>query len=142
MLCELKRCYPKETGGVLMGQRNDNNIILSHYIGPGPKAIHKHFSFMPDDKYQQQEISKIYTRTNREITYLGDWHSHPYNKAYLSGMDKDVLKKIADYNDARLADPVMIIIGTRPFETSAWIYHRKGYQKTSVFQRIEIELKI
>lgn len=123
ILVETIKQMPFETGGVLIGYwGNEWEAVVTEVIGPGPKAIHKKYSFVPDHKYHEREIREAYVKTGRTETYLGDWHTHPKTNAYLSNQDKSTIYKIADYKEARLEKPLMMILGTQPFGLSAWVY--------------------
>lgn len=113
---------PNETGGILMGRKTKSCFLISHIIGPGPKAIHNKSSFIPDNDYHTKEIENIHRETSGMIEYLGDWHTHPGEEAYLSRRDKTTLKTIAEYEPARLPEPLMMILGTYPFELKCWRY--------------------
>jgi integrative and conjugative element protein (TIGR02256 family) len=123
---------PCETGGVLMGYwGSEGEAVVTAIIGPGPKAVHKLSSFVPDDAYHKQEISRHYQQSGQTETYLGDWHTHPFSKAYLSDPDKKTLRKIADFKHARLAKPLMMILGTQPFGLTVWAHtYVKRYCRT------------
>lgn len=140
MLHELELWTPKESGGVLMGYREGSQLWITHLIGPGPKAVHERFSFTPDNEFHEKAIAAIFHQTKGRSTYLGDWHTHPDNKAYLSGLDKQALKNIATYPLARLSQPVMIIMGSRPFEVKAWLLRSGGLMKYSSFSSLQVVL--
>ena len=123
LLEEALRKMPLETGGILLGYRSSGEeIIVTTIAGPGPKAGHRTNSFVPDDAYHRQAIRQHYQQSGRTEVYLGDWHTHPYAAAYLSERDKKTLRKIADFEFARLPNPLMLIIGTRPFQARAWTH--------------------
>lgn len=126
MLKEMLIWYPKETGGVLMGYKKEKEIGITHIIGPGPDAIHELYSFTPDNDYHEKEIARVYSSTGKDISYIGDWHTHPNNAAYLSSRDKRTLKNIASYKPSRLPEPLMIVLGTFPFEVKGWILKKGG----------------
>jgi len=130
---EMNKWYPNETGGVLIGYWNENQI--TQLIDGGPNAVRSKTSFAPDHKYQVDVISQIYKLSNRTETYLGDWHTHPDSKAYLSSTDKKTFHKIATYKPARLSMPLMIIVGTKPLELKAW-----GHEFHRFLKRRNIEL--
>lgn len=113
-ISESERWCPKETGGVLMGYWSDNDVVITNLIGPGPKAVHKRRSFTPDDQWQANEIAKIYNESKRVITYLGDWHSHPYGAPELSIKDLVTLFRVARHKPARAPKPVMGILHNNP----------------------------
>lgn len=91
---EMNKWYPNETGGVLIGYWNENQPVITQLIDGGPNAVRSKTSFIPDHKYQVDVISKIYKSSNRIETYLGDWHTHPDAKAYLSSTDKKTFNLI------------------------------------------------
>lgn len=120
---------PLETGGVLMGYWGSaNEAVITAVIGPGPKAMHKKRSFRPDSAYHEQEIARLYAESGRTETYLGDWHTHPGAAAYMSFRDEETLNTIANYQEARLQRPLMMILGTDPFALRAWTRSpKKGF---------------
>jgi integrative and conjugative element protein (TIGR02256 family) len=129
--------FPKETGGVIMGYQNESDYFITQLIGPGPKAIHDLRSFNPDGEFHEKEIASIYNESKGRVTYLGDWHTHPTEGAYLSELDKSTLRKIANYLPARLAKPLMLILGSHPFEIKCWRYD-KNFVSYFTFQKLEI----
>jgi integrative and conjugative element protein (TIGR02256 family) len=136
LLTEFEMHFPKETGGVIMGYKQTHNFYITHLIGPGPKAIHSARSFIPDDEYHEREIACVYNSSNGKLTYLGDWHTHPTEGAYLSELDKSTLRKIANYKPARLPKPLMLILGSQPLELKCWKYD-SGRLVYNQFQKIE-----
>lgn len=138
IVAEAERVSPLETGGVLLGYwvEEKSDVVVTHMIGPGPKAIHKRFRFAPDHRYQSAEITRIHAEhqcaQSYDIGYLGDWHTHPGSCAYLSGYDRATLKRIALTQSARAPQPVMFIFGQAstnrsvpgygaPWQPAAWL---------------------
>jgi integrative and conjugative element protein (TIGR02256 family) len=121
ILSETIKWMPKETGGILIGYKGINGqTVITKIVGPGTNAIHRLDSFIPDYNYHEKEIERIYYESNRQESYIGDWHTHPNSPAYLSEKDKITLKRIAKHKEARLEKPVMMILGTRPFQLKVW----------------------
>ena len=116
--------YPLETGGVLIGYTGGlagTEVVIVAVTGPGPNAQHTETSFEPDHEYQAQKIARIYRASKGVNTYLGDWHSHPNSPADLSRRDKKTLKHIAGHAPARMARPVMAILGDdSPWALKVW----------------------
>ncbi len=137
---ETNRWLPLETGGMLLGYKDINHdIIITNLIDSGPEAVHKKKSFIPDGNYQQSELNKIYKESNSITTYLGDWHSHPLDHAYMSWLDRKTIKKIAKTETAREPNPIFIIIGTLLTEAKCWKYNKKKYKNIEL---LEIKLFI
>lgn len=108
---------PLETGGVLMGYIATNgDVVVTDIIGPGDNAIHKKYSFYPDQDFQLKKIERIYFESSKSNTYLGDWHSHPHSKPSLSNRDKKTLGNIASDQGSQNNNPVMVVLGSHPDE--------------------------
>jgi integrative and conjugative element protein (TIGR02256 family) len=145
---ELKRqgsdTMPFETGGCLMGYwaKEFTEVVITHIIGPGPHAAHGKFYFFPDSSWQDEEIAKIYSDTDRLITYLGDWHSHPADNSSLSFIDKWTMMRIGQHKAARVKSPLMGVIHTPPYwdltiyckrkRTKARLYSGREYVRFQV----------
>lgn len=132
---------PFETGGILMGYWGSaTEAVITAVIGPGPKAVHKKRAFRPDSAYHEQEIARLYAQSGRTETYLGDWHTHPGAAAYMSFRDEETLSTIANHKEARLQTPLMMILGTRPFELRAWAhsYKKSLFSFKSAFTRCTV----
>lgn len=103
---------PRETGGMLLGYNADNgDTVATTIIGPGPRAKHRRFGFVPDPDYQQSLLEEHFYATNGRETYLGDWHTHPGGSAHLSFTDKRTLARIARTETSGTSYPIMAIIG-------------------------------
>lgn len=155
IVAEADRRHPLETGGVLLGYRakEGREFVVTHTIGPGPKAVHKRGRFVPDHRYQLAEIARLYAEQSRleshALAYLGDWHTHPGSGAYLSGRDRMTLRRIALTKSARAPQPVMLILGqspspgnspvqSTPWQPKAWT----GTMKGSRFAHWSLETRI
>lgn len=133
--------YPLEVGGVLIGYINNDKVVVTDIVGPGPKAKHKRNSFLPDYKYQEEKIKKIYKQSDRTKVYIGDWHTHPNGSNELSGSDIKVLENISGYSKAKLPFPNMAILSGK---NEKWVikFWQFRYQKFTIlkFSRRIIEL--
>jgi integrative and conjugative element protein (TIGR02256 family) len=136
MELEAAERFPRETGGVLTGfWSSATEAVITSAVGPGPRAIHREFSFVPDNDYHVAEVKRIYLESNQVETYLGDWHTHPKGSGRLSKTDMKTLKHIAKSPHARVPHPLMAILsGEKEWKLNAWRYSR-----TSYFGRVEFE---
>jgi integrative and conjugative element protein (TIGR02256 family) len=132
---------PKETGGILMGYRScAGESIITDIVGPGKLAKHEHSSFSPDQLFHQKEIARIYRKSKRLITYLGDWHTHPHSHPYLSPTDKTTINSIATYSAARLTNPLMLIVSPPGNDAKVWEYRKDGETFKTIYQECDIIL--
>jgi integrative and conjugative element protein (TIGR02256 family) len=110
-----------------MGYRvaESRETVVTHLIGPGPRAIFKEDSFTPDVDFQQAEIDRLYQGSGRKDTFLGDWHTHPRSTPSLSLTDHAAIRAIAGDPLSRQPNPIMAILaGGDPWRLMAWRYNR------------------
>lgn len=121
MIAEAKRTNPLETGGILMGYwvAPSAEAVIVGQVGPGPRATHRRYSFEPDYEWQEAEIARIYRKSHRQHTYLGDWHTHPSGTSRLSWKDLRAMREIAQCRDARVVVPIMALLSG----ASSWSLH-------------------
>jgi integrative and conjugative element protein (TIGR02256 family) len=136
MLLEAYRSLPNETGGILLGywSVSSNAAVVTNVLGPGPAADHRPMSFSPDADFQVGEIARVFNASGGVQTYLGDWHTHPNGRAYLSGRDIATLRTIAEYPEADLPFPLMCVVGlcSRRPEIAIWQYVRRRARRPKV----------
>jgi integrative and conjugative element protein (TIGR02256 family) len=101
-----------ETGGVLLGYRNDNFINVLKASLPGPKAIHEYQYFQADPDYVDMVIDEEYANSEGKIVYLGEWHTHPQLIPKPSPKDLQSLDEIAESKGDFC---IMLIIGSLEF---------------------------
>lgn len=130
MQLEAQRRAPLETGGVLMGHwaEDQAGVVIADVVGPGPKAVHKRMSFVPDHLYQEREIARLYRESGRRVTYLGDWHSHPEGPLELSVIDRLTQLRIGKHLTARAPRALMALVaGGHPWTLGVWQLERRKW---------------
>ncbi len=146
MLAEADRTFPNETGGVLIGYwvKQYEEAVITHATGPGPHAVHRSNSFVPDSEYQEMEIKKHYHTSERLHIYLGDWHTHPRERAYLSSTDRRTLRKIATHSEARARVPLMAVLGEDPeWILKVWRYIPPRFGRFHLtIKTVSLQLKV
>lgn len=101
----------RETGGALLGWREDDQTVVAHVLGPGPNAVHRQHSFEPDGPWQQRQGAHIYRDSGRMVTFLGDWHTHPFGAPMPSSQDSKTATMLADDPRFRTPVPLYAILG-------------------------------
>lgn len=86
-------------------------VVITNATGPGPHAEHSPSFYKPDNEWQHDEAIRIYEEFN--VSYLGDWHSHPYPSDYLSSDDRRTLRIISRHDNGRVPCPLMLILHDR-----------------------------
>ncbi len=135
MLAEGLRTFPLETGGILMGFEADEHLFVTTVIGPGPWAVHRRRSFIPDTDWQLARVAEVYARSGRTEHYLGDWHTHPRGSTTASLRDLLAARSIARHSPARCPRPIMLIMGVARadrVELAAYRWRRGLLRRVSV----------
>jgi integrative and conjugative element protein (TIGR02256 family) len=129
MIAEARQFVPKETGGVFMGYRTRDSVVITDMFGSGPNAIHAPTFYRPDLAHERSEIERIYEQSNRMHSYLGDWHTHPSGLLRLSRKDKIALRTVANCREARAERPITAILAGRD---ERWQFHIWEYAKSAI----------
>ena len=111
LYAEARRRPFVETGGALLGWRNESDGVVARVLGPGPGAIHGLSHFEPDFEWQVDRGREIYAESARTIAYLGDWHTHPRGHPRPSRQDGKAARQIAEDADFRAPEPLYAIAG-------------------------------
>ncbi len=92
---EARRWPDRETGGILVGLRRSQGIVVTHATGPGPRAMHSPLAFAKDTPYLQRVLDYLFGCFR--VNYLGVWHQHPPDMPYPSAGDlRSAWQDIAD----------------------------------------------
>ena len=67
---------PKETGGVLLGFRSANNVVVTRVL-PVPDGASTGVSFRLSVARAQRAVDGVSPGTTGPIGFVGDWHVHP-----------------------------------------------------------------
>lgn len=137
--------YPLETGGILAGYwAESGEAVVQCVSGPGPNADKKTDHFSPDYDYQERWIAELYALSGGDYTYLGDWHSHPGDRAgSLSRLDVSVAQKIASFEPARVHSPLMMLLfGTaESWSVKCWAGRRRWLCFRSM-KMVELDIQL
>ncbi|PAU93707.1 hypothetical protein CK503_11185 [Aliifodinibius salipaludis] len=105
---------PNETGGVLVGYINtkDEIIYISDSLKSPSDSIEYPDSYTRGKNNLLEELEKYDKVTANQITYIGEWHSHPDNCSVdPSPDDKKLFEWLKTYREIDSLPPVMLIVG-------------------------------
>jgi len=103
-----------ETGGVLAGYTDEGgDIVITDASEPGPKAIKLPTKFEKDVEYCQAFLDHLFTISDKQIIYVGEWHSHPSHRNKPSGVDIKSLTDISFQKEYLTDMPTMIILSNK-----------------------------
>lgn len=119
---------PNEFGGILIGHYAPDKR-MAHLTAVIPA---KAYQASPTRFERRAELLNEYLENLREATqgqthYLGEWHTHPNQRAFPSQLDRKALSDIAADPQVEIANPLLIIIGAhhgKP-ECSCYVQYRQ-----------------
>lgn len=126
--------FPNETGGILVGRRQDQNLLVLAATDSGPNALESPERFRRDGPYSQIRLEQLMRLHGEGTTYLGEWHSHPNLAALPSPTDVAALTEISVDPDYRTDSPLMLIVALAAPEAgptigaSIYLAGRTGYR--------------
>jgi integrative and conjugative element protein (TIGR02256 family) len=114
-----------EKGGIFLGRYRGQHIEVTDITLPQNTDIAGRFFFNRCSPFHQQYANKQWQESNSEITYIGEWHTHPERTPTPSQQDiSEWRSKLADNNETQL----LCIIG----QQSDWFgYYQKGVISSS-----------
>ena len=107
---------PNETGGVLIGNFDTLNRVCSivDFIPSPPDSVEWPVSYIRGCRGLRDRVDEVQRRTLGQITYVGEWHSHPDGIA-ASPSNEDL--KAFSWIDAHMGreslPAIMLIVGER-----------------------------
>ncbi|WP_111308028.1 Mov34/MPN/PAD-1 family protein [Confluentibacter sediminis] len=117
-----KAHYPNEYGGFLIGYYSDDKKILTITDTILPKKYNATPSlFMRDNIGVKQHFKNFYKEKPKKY-YVGEWHTHPNNKAIPSITDIKAINSIRNDKDVAILNPVLLIIGYTDNHTEIGFY--------------------
>ena len=76
-----------EAGGLLMGKRRGPHFEITAATPPQPDDLRSRYQFVRFADGHQQLAQALWSASNGEDTYLGEWHTHPEDCAKPSDID-------------------------------------------------------
>ena len=77
----------REAGGILIGYRRRSHLHIVEATFPFERDRRSRFTFHREDSRHSQIASSRWAASNRRADYLGEWHTHPEERATPSNID-------------------------------------------------------
>ncbi|WP_367187542.1 Mov34/MPN/PAD-1 family protein [Phenylobacterium sp.] len=103
----------KETGGVLIGQYEDDGAvaIVAEATASPRGSFFGAFTFRRAPAGLRSLLAERWSNGQH---YLGEWHSHPGELPEPSGRDRETMVKIAADHRYACREPLLLILGESP----------------------------
>jgi integrative and conjugative element protein (TIGR02256 family) len=111
-----------ETGGILLGTDDGQEIVIRHAGGPGPKARRESHRFLRDLAHAQQ-LAELAWREDQS-QWIGEWHTHPSGDLTPSNYDLEAYARHLHDPELNFKRFLTIIVGLARMDeitAVAWI---------------------
>jgi len=124
--------YPNETGGILIGQYNDNMTAeIVTIAGPSKDSRSWKTRFNRGTKGINKLLAEYWAQG---LYYLGEWHFHPNGTPSPSGIDNNTMKSISNNSKYNCPEPIAIIVSGNQNN-----YNQKSYLYSSNGNKFEMK---
>ena len=108
-----KEKLPNETGGILVGSYDfaHNICYIVDTIDSPSDSLEYPCAYIRGSNGLYEKICEIERITVGNLTYIGEWHSHPTDSTIPSNDDRKLLHAIAEYTFTQSSPGCMMIIG-------------------------------
>ncbi|MFC4029223.1 Mov34/MPN/PAD-1 family protein [Zunongwangia endophytica] len=126
------KCYPKEFGGILIGEYTEDFKTLNIRDTILPKKYKgESYSFERSITGLVEHLKKIYQLKPSQY-YVGEWHTHPDGSTHYSNTDLNSMIEIADCKTVNIQNPVLLILSvnkSKVNDLSLYVYDNKKLLK-------------
>lgn len=130
IISETAKQLPMETGGILLGYREDVNMVVTHALVVGDENV-THTRYIRNDVTANAILAEFLAeRAEDDPTgYVGEWHSHPAPQGP-SQIDLGALRETAKASNGPIALVIHALGGDKPF--FGGIARRQLFGRTAV----------
>lgn len=130
---ETKKNPEIETGGILIGHKNENgSVTITLASEPGINARKEKSGFSKDIESCQKILDETYENSSGKEIYVGEWHYHPCKNYDPSNTDLKSLSEIASDKEYITTKPIMIILSNEGNASCTVHPIDKKYYKTEI----------
>src|SRR6266568_3324871 len=109
-----------ESGGILLGSIRGPHLEISGFTRPGPEDQRAPFHFVRQDAKHQSAAERAWASSQRTITFVGEWHTHPIGKPIPSSIDRKSWSALA----RRTKHPMLFLLAA-PAKWTGFLANRR-----------------
>jgi integrative and conjugative element protein (TIGR02256 family) len=112
------RFWQREAGGLLFARIDLPIISVCSITGPRRRDRRSRYSYRPDECAEQREIDEMF---QRDLHFVGCWHTHPEDVASPSHVDIRNTAECVKRSHHALNGFVMVIVGRNALPESLFV---------------------
>ena len=133
------RPRPWEIGGWLLGYwlDDDSGVVITHATPPALRGSALGITIDGRGGHSRR-FSEAWEASGGQVTFLGDWHTHPRSEPVPSSQDEKAVRQLAEDESYGTPTPLMVIVkvgalpGSRTRPRVAYYLRRVGGEITSL----------
>ena len=110
-----------ESGGILLGFRRGRHTHVSDVTVPTKRDLRRRMAFFRHATDHQRVATRRWKESGETMDYVGEWHTHPEDDPFPSGVDLQHWREIAS---AASRPMVFLIVGRQGNWYGAGLNHR------------------
>lgn len=125
-----------ENGGILLGKVTDDyfRVTITNITEPTLFDKKGRYHFIRSKRSVQKTINKLWKLSDREINYIGEWHTHPQENPKPSLTDEIMIAECIKNNTCPFGELFLIIIG---LNDTHYVGHRTQKSLTELYLKEE-----
>lgn len=104
--------WQPEGGGILLGRRRGKHLEVMLATEPSPKDSRSAFSFVREADGHAELAEQAWRQGEKQIDYLGEWHTHPQRVPTPSSIDRREWGKLV-LQRPKLTPILVVVVGTK-----------------------------
>lgn len=101
-----------ESGGILLGRRRGRHLEVLAATEPSSHDKRSTYSFLREAEGHAEVAQQAWLRGERQIDYLGEWHTHPQAIPIPSVMDRAEWRKLVQQR-SEMMTLLTVVVGTK-----------------------------
>ena len=128
------KSYPKEFGGILIGEYTEDFKTLNVNDTILPKKYKgERYSFERSITGLVEHLKRIF-QSNPSQYYVGEWHTHPNGSSHYSNTDLYSMIEIADCRTVNIKNPVLLILSVNESEIKDFTLYLYDNKKLLIYE--------
>lgn len=104
--------WQPESGGILLGRRRGKHLEVLLATEPGLHDKRSTYLFLREAEDHAEVAQQVWLKGDRQIDYLGEWHTHPQAVPIPSRIDRAEWCKLIQQRPDKTT-LLMIVVGTK-----------------------------
>lgn len=88
-----------EAGGILLGAYRGRDVEVTAMTEPGSEDQRSLTAFVRADPSHQAAAEEAWANSGRTVTFVGEWHTHPWGGVVPSAVDRKTWRAQAQANE-------------------------------------------